>query len=103
METKKGLSKKTEEARQELIDQGNDAEAVDAYIALGTGDDDLARFEEAYQGEWDDDTTFVQNLLQDMREIPKDWPAYIHIDWKSTARDVMMDYAEQNGYYFRNL
>lgn len=32
-----------------------------------------------------------------------DEPVYIHIDWDRTARDIMMDYAEENGHYFRNL
>ena len=30
------------------------------------------------------------------------WPQYC-IDWEYAARDLMMDYSEQDGYYFRNL
>ena len=59
--------------------------------------------EEAYQGQYNSDEDFVQQLLEDTGWIPKDFPAYIHIDWEWTAREIMMDYFESNGYYFRNL
>jgi len=59
--------------------------------------------EEAYQGEYGNDEDFVEQLLEDCGDIPKDLPAYVHIDWVGTARDVMMDYSEQDGYYFRDL
>jgi hypothetical protein len=35
---------------------------------------------------------YVQEMLEDCGEIPKDLPHYIHIDWESTARDVQVDY-----------
>ena len=78
-------------------------EAIEAYLALGIGDDDLDDFEEAYQGKHDNDRFFVQQLLESIGAIPEKFPFYIHIDWESTARDVMMDYSEENGHYFRNL
>ena len=37
-------------------------------------------------------TDYVQELLEDCGEIPRDLPHYIHIDWEATARDVMVDY-----------
>ena len=64
---------------------------------------DVEDFDEAYQGEWIDDETFVQELLEDVGDMPKDMPFYIHIDWEGTARDVMMDYFEIDGHYFRSL
>ena len=97
------LNKETQEKRQELIDEGADEEAIDAYIALGIGDDDLSDFAETYQGKWSNDEDFVYQLLEDTGELPKDLPPYIHIDMEATARDVMMDYSEENGHYFRNL
>ena len=97
------LSEETKKARQELIDGGADEEAIDAYIELGIGDDDLSDFEEAYQGSYISDEEFVQKLLEETGELPKDLPHYIHIDWEYTARDIMMDYSEQDGHYFRNL
>lgn len=60
--------------------------------------------QEAYQGEYEDDEAFVQQLLEDTGGLPKDLPAYIHIDWEWTAKEIMMDYfSSDDGYYFRNL
>ena len=64
---------------------------------------DIEEFDEAYQGEWASDEEFVQELVEDCGDIPKDLPFYIHIDWEGTARDVMMDYFEIEGHYFRSL
>jgi hypothetical protein len=54
-----------------------------------------------YNGVWFSDEDFVRNLLEDSGEIPTDLPHYIHIDWERTAREVMMDYIESGGHYFR--
>jgi antirestriction protein len=62
----------------------------------------LSDIDEAYSGQFSSDVDFVQDLLESTGDIP-DLPAYIHIDWESTANDIMMDYSESNGYYFRNL
>jgi len=63
----------------------------------------LDSMEEAYQGEYDDDEDFTQQLLEDCGDIPKDLPAYVYIDWERTAHDIMMDYFEINRHYFRQL
>jgi len=88
--------------KQDLIASGNEEEAIDAYIDI-IGEEYLDDFEEAYQGKWSSDEEFVQQLLEDTEEGIKDLPPYIHIDWEWTAREIMMDYTEENGYYFRNL
>ncbi len=36
---------------------------------------------------------YVQELLEDCGDIPKNLPHYIHIDWESTARDIRVDYS----------
>ena len=79
-------------------------EVYDAYKYI-VGEDYYKEEEadEAYQGEHESDEDFVQNLIEDCGELPKDLPTYIHIDWELTARDIMMDYSEHNGHYFRNL
>jgi antirestriction protein len=87
---------------------GYDEEVVRAYIELGiTASEDAQEIadeiSEAYQGEHRSDEDFVQSLLEDTGELPKDLPHYIHIDWESTARDIMMDYSAENGHYFRNV
>ena len=93
----------TKEARADLIEEGHEEEAIDAYIALGIGDEDLSNFEEAYVGEYASDEAFTQELLEEVGDIPQDLPTYVHIDWEATARDIMYDYSEEEGYYFRNL
>jgi antirestriction protein len=49
---------------------------------------------------------YVQELLEDCGEIPKNLPHYIHIDWERTARDIRVDYsgADFHGatYWFRS-
>ena len=86
------------------LKEDNEPEAIDAYISIvgekyATKED----FEESFQGKWSNDEDFVSQLLEDTGEIPKDLPPYVHIDMEATARDIMMDYSEENGYYFRNL
>lgn len=59
-------------------------------------------YDDNYQGKYSNDIDFVQTLLEETGEIPANLPHYIHIDWESTARDVMYDYIEIDGHYFRN-
>lgn len=60
--------------------------------------------EEAYQGQSDSDEDFARNLADDQGLVPDDlsWPCNC-IDWEGAAKDLMMDYAEEGGYYFRNM
>ena len=44
---------------------------------------------------------FVMRLLEDTGMIPSDLPNFIYIDWGRTAEEVMMDYIESGGHYFR--
>jgi hypothetical protein len=66
--------------------------------------DDLKDFEESYNGQWADDEDFAKNMAEDIGSIKDDmnWP-YTCIDWKKAARELMMDYTEQDGFYFRNI
>lgn len=76
------------------------AEVIEAGLEAGIA---LESIGEAYQGEYRDDEDFTQQLVEDIYGDPtKDIP-FLHIDWEGTARDVMMDYAEENGHYFRIL
>lgn len=58
---------------------------------------------EAYSGQFDSDEDFAEDLLDSCGDLPRNLPGYIHIDWERTARDIMMDYSEDGGYYFRCL
>ena len=98
-EAKKCLKDTDKDTLQELIEEFGE-DLVRQYQADGHGLDSM---QEAYNGEWDSDEDFVQNLLEDCGTIPKDIPHYVYIDWERTARDVMMDYFEIDGHYFRSL
>ena len=76
---------------------------VDCFGIYDSLDDVLEKIEESYNGEFDSDEDFVENLLINTASIPSDLPSYVYIDWTRTARDVMMDYSTSNNYYFRNI
>ena len=95
----------------EYLTQPNAEDIATAYLETGitASEDpqDIAKeIEEAYIGQFSDDKTFAQEMAE---EVPswnngeaKEWPHYC-IDWEYAARELMMDYTEQNGHYFRNL
>lgn len=60
--------------------------------------------EEAYQGEYSSDVDFAQEMAEQLGALKDntEWP-YTCIDWEYAARELMYDYFESNGYYFRNL
>jgi len=84
---------------EELIDQYGE-EVIQAALACDVSPGDI---EEAYAGQYDSDEDFTEELLESCGDIPKDLPCYVHIDWSATAHDIMMDYSEHSGYYFRSL
>ena len=86
-----------------------DDEALAAYAYLMNRDmanveDWQCDAEEAYQGVYNSDEDFAQNLADDLGLIPSEysWPASC-IDWDQAARELMMDYMEHDGYYFRQM
>ena len=76
-------------------------ELIEKYIEEGR-DDDPSTFKESYRGEFASDVDFVRVLLGGCVYTPE-LPAYIHIDWESTAIDIMYDYMEIDGHYFRYI
>jgi len=84
---------------RDILSKTNGEELLESALDAGIN---LADFDEAYQGEYSSDEDFVEQLLEDCGDIPK-LPNYVYIDWEKTTRDVMMDYSESNGHYFRNL
>lgn len=60
--------------------------------------------EEAYSGEFKNDVDFAQDMAEQTGAIDKNasWPQTC-IDWEYAAKELMYDYAEENGHYFRNL
>ena len=86
-----------------------DAEAIaGAYLSLGiTASDDAeeiaGEIDEAYAGSFRSDADFAEDMAEQLGDIPRDFPSWIYIDWERSARDLMMDYSEQDGHYFRNV
>lgn len=78
-----------------------DREIIEAGLTAGI---DLNDIEETYSGQFSSDEDFAEDMAEQLGELPKDltWPLYC-IDWTHAARELMMDYCEVNGYYFRNL
>lgn len=90
----------TEEEREIIEDSWYDEEVFKAAKELGIEFDNV---EDAYEGEYTSDEEFVRQLLEDIGDIASNLPISVHIDWKTTAQDVMYDYGEHNGHYFRYL
>ena len=85
---------------EELIKRMGE-EGVQAALSLGI---DPENIEEAYQGQYSSDKDFAQQLAEDLGDLKDNvsWP-YTCIDWEQAAHELMMDYCEEGGYYFRNL
>ncbi len=79
----------------------NNSYEVEVFQAAYECDIPFEDIDEMYQGQWDDDETFVMRLLEDTGMIPSDLPNFIYIDWERTAENVMDDYVEHRGHYFR--
>lgn len=64
----------------------------------------LDQIEEAYQGFYRSDDVFAHELADQLGYIDRNvsWP-YTCIDWEQAARDLMYDYVEESGHYFRNV
>ena len=77
-------------------------EILNAYREAISEEGDIDDAMNAYQGQFDSDIDFTMDLLESCGDIPKDLPSYVVIDWEATARTIMYDFSESNGYYFRN-
>ena len=59
--------------------------------------------EEAYAGDFDSDKDFAMDMAEQIGfENPSNWP-YNCIDWEFAGKELMYDYFEVDGHYFRNL
>lgn len=48
------------------------------------GDVSIEYFEESYQGIYDSEAAFAENMAEDCGDIPKDMPTWIVIDWQGS-------------------
>lgn len=80
-----------------------DKESVLAYIKTFSIEDfDLSDFENRYEGKYSDSEAFAREQAESLGFIDRKitWPNN-HIDWKAAAIDIMQDYYEEDGYYFK--
>lgn len=95
----------SKQAKEMSRDNGLEEDINQAYIELVGADSATAEdCQEAYSGEFKSDEDFAQDMAEQLGAIEADakWP-HNCIDWEYAARELMMDYSEQDGYYFRNL
>lgn len=79
----------------------NEKDILEAYLECFGYDGTIKDAMDAYVGQYNSDIDFTMEWLEMCGDIPKDLPSIIHIDWEATARDLMMDFNESNGFYFR--
>lgn len=65
-------------------------------------DIDYNMVEELYEGEYSSDEDFAQCFAENIGSLDENasWPNNC-IDWERAARDLMFDYGESDGHYFR--
>lgn len=80
----------------EAFDKGEDGRELTALQAL-------AKQGEAYAPDWEYGETLIRStyfveyaeeLIKDCDGLPKELPAYIEIDWETTAENIKVDYTE---------
>jgi len=79
-----------------------DWDVISAGIEAGIDIDNIA---EAYAGEYRSDEDFAEEMAEQTCDIDfrnLSWPQNC-IDWEQAAKELMYDYTEVNGYYFRNF
>lgn len=55
---------------------------------------------QVYQGYWQSDEEFAYDMADSMGMDTTAWPLST-IDWEQAARELMQDYRQRDGYYFR--
>ena len=111
----------------ELVDDGHDADDLQAFIddhgksnfndyieeylqAIDQYDkevvesfleifniEDIGSLSDAYQGQWNSGAEFAQNLAEDCCEVPREMSSWIEIDWKASWDNLDYDYTEGSG------
>jgi hypothetical protein len=107
-EAEKAKIEKTEDEKllSQMEEYGIDDENIDAcqaYLEI-MNIDDLSNFWECYQGQYSNDEEFAREQADQLGLIDDKigWPNNC-IDWEQASSELMQDYTEQDGFYFRNL
>lgn len=76
-----------------------DEDVISAGIAC---DVSISNIDEAYAGSFSSDEEFAQDMAEQLGliNLNASWP-YTCIDWEDAAKEIMYDYSEHNGHYFR--
>jgi len=56
--------------------------------------DSIGSLSDAYQGQWDSGAEFAQNLAEDCGDVPRGMSSWIEIDWKASWDNLDYDYVE---------
>jgi len=106
MTTENKTSKEVLKLAKEFREENNlDIRINIAYIeSVGIEYASAEDVEEVYQGEYESDEDFAMEIAEETGAIQEEatWPNNC-IDWEYAAKELMYDYFESNGYYFRNI
>ena len=59
--------------------------------------DSIGSLSDSYQGQYDSGAEFAEQLAQDCCEVPRDMSSWIEIDWKASWDNLDYDYTEGHG------
>lgn len=107
------------ESERDFYNEQPDCADVVWDVAYPDEAEELARLielqDEVGGGEWEYGITFirdsewvdyVQEMCEDIGDVPRDLPHYIVIDWDATADNIQADYStvefDGSTYYYRN-
>lgn len=100
------MTEERQNKAQEMAEENGLSEAINQAYIDNVGEEyaDALDVEDAYEGHYKDDEDFAQDMAEKLGAINDEaaWP-YTCIDWEYAARELMHDYFEVDGHYFRNL
>lgn len=80
-----------------------DREAFLEYCEHVGGDPDYSSFEEAFNGQWESEEAFAEDLLESTGDLDRDSYLARYFDLEAFVRDLFYDYfMTSSGYVFRN-
>jgi len=94
--------KLTAQQLEDYEDQINNSseEAILAYINYNGEYATPEGFDDSYMGEFENNIDFADEMASNIGPLLTDWP-YNCIDWEQASSELMQDYYEENGHYFR--
>ena len=79
--------------------EADDPDAIDAYLRC-TGAKDISDFEDRYLGHWDSKEDFAWHIFEECYADTLPEFARRYFDIEAFARDLFLDYFEEDGYVF---